>query len=426
MHINIASLGKHIDELRSFLNALEHKFDIISVTETKLHNIKPIANIDIDGYSFEHTPTTEVCGGAGLYIRNSLDYFVIPELSKSLNGVGDSLCIQVTSLTKKVIIGSVYRHHKENINEFTDSLLTKILDHVDKNNAQAILSGDFNANLLNLENNNEISNFFDTFSAKLFRPLILQPTRVTARTATLIDNIFSNDPSLKSHGGNISVSISDHLPQFCFLDTFKKSSIKREQIRARSFKNFNRKLFRSELDAIPWEELYVGKTAEEKFKIFFDKNEELLNKMAPIKVLTRKEANLKLNPWITGGILKSMARRDLLHSKYVKEKNPENKKKLYADYKIVRNRVLNILKISKKLYYEKIFKDSQDNVKETWQHIKSVVNINKKKHLLPSSFEDNNGKSYSNKKDISHKFNSMFTDMGPKIDEKSLIQIKTH
>ena len=45
IHINIASLSKHIDELRSLLKILDHPFDIIGVTETRFHDDNPLTNI---------------------------------------------------------------------------------------------------------------------------------------------------------------------------------------------------------------------------------------------------------------------------------------------------------------------------------------------------------------------------------------------
>ena len=56
LHINIASLGKHIDELRCILDVLNYLFDIIGITETRFHDDNPLTNIDIDGYVFKHTP----------------------------------------------------------------------------------------------------------------------------------------------------------------------------------------------------------------------------------------------------------------------------------------------------------------------------------------------------------------------------------
>ena len=70
IHINLASLSKHIDELRSLICNLNHPFDVIGITETRLYDDDPLVNIEIDGYEFRHTPTGTRCGGAGIYIRS--------------------------------------------------------------------------------------------------------------------------------------------------------------------------------------------------------------------------------------------------------------------------------------------------------------------------------------------------------------------
>ena len=76
-HLNIASLQKHIDELRSLLSCTQHNFDIICISETRLQNELPLANIQIDGYDFIHTYTHTQCGGAGMYIKTGVEYGII-------------------------------------------------------------------------------------------------------------------------------------------------------------------------------------------------------------------------------------------------------------------------------------------------------------------------------------------------------------
>ena len=49
-------------------------------------------------------------------------------------------------------------------------------------------------------------------------PHILHPTRVTDHSATVIDNIFSNNSSYETVSGNIMTQISDHFPQFLMLN----------------------------------------------------------------------------------------------------------------------------------------------------------------------------------------------------------------
>ena len=71
-------------------------------------------------------------------------------------------------------------------------------------------------------------------------------------------------------------------------------------------------------------------------KNFFDNVNKLLDEMAPVKKLTRKEKGLFERPWITSGILASMRTRDLLYSEFIKENNPsirQNRFKLYESKK---------------------------------------------------------------------------------------------
>ena len=52
-------------------------------------------------------------------------------------------------------------------------------------------------------------------------PYILQPTRITERSATLIDNIFANTYAMNAISGNLVPKISDHLPTPFLLMVFK-------------------------------------------------------------------------------------------------------------------------------------------------------------------------------------------------------------
>ena len=77
LHVNIASLNAHIDDLRTLLSRLKPEIDIIGISEHKIKkDQKPSNNIDIGGYDefiFEPTGTTH--GGTGFYIKNGYDYF---------------------------------------------------------------------------------------------------------------------------------------------------------------------------------------------------------------------------------------------------------------------------------------------------------------------------------------------------------------
>ena len=76
-HINISSSCRNFDDLQTVLAKMNLKFNVIGITETILNKtFIRNTNIDLSGYSFEHTQTEANCGGALLYIDNNTNYIV--------------------------------------------------------------------------------------------------------------------------------------------------------------------------------------------------------------------------------------------------------------------------------------------------------------------------------------------------------------
>ena len=71
-----------------------------------------------------------------------------------------------------------------------NSLIYQLLDQISKEQKQIL--GDFNINLLNYNEHQPTNEFLDSLASNSIIPYILQPTRVTSHSKTLIDNIFSN------------------------------------------------------------------------------------------------------------------------------------------------------------------------------------------------------------------------------------------
>ena len=72
--------------------------------------------------------------------------------------------------------------------------------------------GDFNINLFNYDSHTETNDFLNLMISHYLLPHILHPTRVTDHSATIIDNIFSNNCGMDTVGGNLLSQISDHFP----------------------------------------------------------------------------------------------------------------------------------------------------------------------------------------------------------------------
>ena len=166
-----------------------------------------------------------------------------------------------------------------------DSFFEKLIRNVciQEKNKVCVLMGDFNLDLLKTESDRDMSDFYDFLSSFGFRPLILQPTRVTASTASMIDNIFINSLDTESKGGNLTTSISDHFSQFCVLDIFSKRKNIPSPCKRRNFKNFSYVEFREELSLFDWPTLLSGKNGDDALKFFMIQSKDFSMKWLRIK-----------------------------------------------------------------------------------------------------------------------------------------------
>ena len=113
---------------------------------------------------------------------------------------------------------------------------------ITKENKLIFCLGDFNVNLLNYNTHNYTNEFMNNMISHYLLPHILHPTCVTDHSATVIDNIFSNNTSHETVSGNIMTHISDHFPQFIILN---KTNIdhKRCAFSKRDFSKFDEQKF---------------------------------------------------------------------------------------------------------------------------------------------------------------------------------------
>jgi len=191
LHLNIHSLQFHKNDLDILLDTLKYEFDIISISETKLHkDIAPTFDIEIPNYNIEHTPTEASKGGTLLYIsdkhiskpRKDLQIYVPKKIESTFVEI-------LVPKGKNIIVGCLYKHHNISQKDFNQALLP-ILTKIQDENKVCFLSGDFNMNLLDLEKEKEVETYFDNMTDHKFMTLITCPTRINKSSKTLIDNIF--------------------------------------------------------------------------------------------------------------------------------------------------------------------------------------------------------------------------------------------
>ena len=105
----------------------------------------------------------------------------------------ESTFIEIVNLRKSnIIVGVIYIHPSMDLADFNYNYLNKLLENISKEEKSFFLLGDFNVNLLTYHENNETNEFLDSLAFNSLIPLILQPTRITSHSNTLMNNIFSS------------------------------------------------------------------------------------------------------------------------------------------------------------------------------------------------------------------------------------------
>ena len=189
------------------------------------------------------------------------------------------------------MIASIYRHPHNNFNEFFQ-YLENCLSQVVKENKELYICGDFNFDT------DHYTQHFLTFFAVMDFYHILQPTRVTDNTATVIDNIFSNNIQDNIICGNILLTLSEHFSQFLSVNV----DLKEVNIYQRDYSTFSSESFRDDVSIQNW--VYSHDNVHDLFNDFYNKLEGSVNRHAPLKKLSPKVIKLKNKPWLSNDILK--------------------------------------------------------------------------------------------------------------------------
>ena len=229
--------------------------------------------------------------------------------------------------------------------------------------------------ILKIDTHNNYKRFYELLSSYGLVPFILLPTRICGDSATIVDNIFSNNMTNTIISGNIVTDFSDHFSQFISVQR-PKLDYKSINIYKRDYSKFSEKSFRDDVSIQNFNNNYNN--INDQFNDFYLKLEGCADRHAPYRKLTPKEVKLNQKPWISSDIIKMIKTKNKLFHRKKRQPNNDNVKKLYN---IFRNRVNRELHRSKRDYYSKYFEKNNKNSKKVWEGIRSIININKSKSI---------------------------------------------
>ena len=224
--------------------------------------------------------------------------------------------------TVRPTISCIYRTPGSNIDMFIESLDTKCTDNKPK--TSMFICGD---------------------------PLIDTPTRITQQSATLIDNIFTNDINHDIICGLLINDISDHLPVF----SMSGHSITRHKYQQnKHIRQVNKQsldAFIKDLDKQSLGNTLISNDVSAAYNSFLDLLIYLYDKNCPLKILKKiiKHKNkqtmvYKCKPWFTNCLRNACIKRKRLYKDYIKNRTLDAQVK----YKSYRNKLTSILRKKRK------------------------------------------------------------------------------
>ena len=338
------SLRRNLENFQShLLEELQLHFSVIGITETKITNSNLPLDFDpsIPNYRFEYVPTPLSAGGVSMYIHNDFNYTVI---ERTCDEAFQGLWVEIQIAKKSTVIcGVIYRQH--NSPEKFLNYFEQTVEKLSATGRRIFIMTNANINLLSYEWCKYAQEFLHLLQSYSFIPTIDKPTRVLNKSATLIDNIFINNYDSKVYSGNIVSDISDHYTQFCVCNALgNKSKFMPPKVKLRDYSKFSESQFLNHLAQLNWESV-EGDDINTSFSVFYNKLDRVVNKHAPLKSVSKRKAKQLSKPWISRGIKTSIRKKNELY--YSGD---------MAKYRLYRNKIITLTRLSKKLYYHTFLK----------------------------------------------------------------------
>ena len=299
IHFNSRSMYKNVDSIKEYLQKFKSPFSIITISETWFNQGKGIDCL-LDGYELSYrNRENKSGGGVAININKNINYKIVGKMMDAIEGLLECISIEIICEKKKnIIITCLYRTPGSSIELFMEWLEKLYL------NTQKILyiTGDFNIDLIN-HNRHKITDDFinHMYSMGLF-PAITRPSRITAQSATLIDNIFTNDIERIKTSGLMICDITDHLPVFTLSDNcYKKIEKTQKYIFKRILSDRSIEALKHDLEIQDWKTVLREKEVDNAYNLFLDIFCNSYNKCCPLQKYTINNKSAKC-PWISKGL----------------------------------------------------------------------------------------------------------------------------
>ena len=365
-HINVHSIPNKYEDIKDLLDAMQEKNllpDILLLCET-FFNCRNYDKFHFQNYDIiSEYRKDKSKGGVSIMVRSNLKYNVRQDLTVFRECKFESVFIEICRKNKtNIIVGEIYRvpgtNEADFINDY-ESIITKIKQE----QKRIIIGTDQNLDYLKVNLHNNTMKFFELNLMNRLLPSITKPTRITHRSATLIDNIYIDAEITTNVNSYIATTdISDH---FLCIAIIQEDSLQTEKISYRSRK-LNETVLRNIKGMLlnkDWSYL-EPLSVDEGSREIFDQITLAMNWYAPVRQFTLNSKYKRREPWFTVGLQTSSCKCRKMYKDVVHKPRDCNDYVLYREY---RNQYNKLRRIAKTNYYNDLIVRNRNDSKKTME-----------------------------------------------------------
>ena len=280
------------------------------------------------------------------------------------------------------------------------------LDECFSFNSEFIICGDFNINY-NLRHTDSFQLLKDFERDYIATQIIKKDTRITSKSSTLIDLIFTNCSDI-INSGTIDSCISDH--EIVYLVKMKvRSKIEFTSINARTFRNFIKDDFQADIrNDDRWDMFWLTHDVDIAWDIFESIISTHANHHCPVKEIRVRNDSPH---WFSRELLEEIYHRDRLYkrAKFSKDKQ---------DFQTKRKEVKIMLLRLKEEYISSKLNEEKQDPKRFWRSLNELTGFGRNKtkkglsNIISDSGDTLEGEAAANY------MNEFYTTAGPKLATK--------
>lgn len=334
-------------------------------------------------------------GGTAIFCQN----VVASEVSTSVQPkerVFEFCISKFNMLDSECILICVYRSPAGDTNDFLSDL-DELLRGVCVARGHAVVCGDFNINFLH--NSKLTDTLLQLMLSYGLKPHVVEPTRVSAVSSTLIDNIFSNIDVELMECSVLKTCMSDHYGQLLAINVSASNFPGLCKVNRRAFKEENIALFVQYMSETSWSDVLDLDGADAKYESFFETLFFWFDTAFPVGTIT---TNKKSKSWISREISDYSDYIKDLYVWYKETKSPL----VYQQYKRERKQYRHFLSNYKKALFDSQISNSTNKSKSAWNIFNKLTNKVKQQRELTLV---DSGSVLSDPGRISELFNSHFS-----------------